>query len=57
MRGSGDENHHWWRKPSNWIHEDTWTWINAVYFKSFMERHVRHSARSTSTAFTGDIIL
>ncbi|GHB32211.1 DNRLRE domain-containing protein [Streptomyces chryseus] len=60
MKGSGDENHkskdYWWRKPSNWIHEETWTWINAGYFKTFMERHMLHSKRSTSTAFTGDII-
>ncbi|WP_409470728.1 amidase domain-containing protein [Streptomyces sp. HC307] len=60
MKGSGDENHkskdYWWRKPSNWIHEETWTWINAGYFKTFMERHMLHSKRNTSNAFTGDII-
>ncbi|MEV5340274.1 DNRLRE domain-containing protein [Streptomyces sp. NPDC052676] len=60
MKGSGDEDHksknYWWRKPSNWIHDETWTWINAGYFKTFMEKHMLHSKRNTSNAFTGDII-
>ncbi|MGV9455807.1 DNRLRE domain-containing protein [Streptomyces sp. NPDC003635] len=60
MKGSGDENHkskdYWWRKPNNWIHDETWTWINASYLKTFMERHMLHSKRNTSNAFTGDIV-
>ncbi|MFF3416034.1 DNRLRE domain-containing protein [Streptomyces sp. NPDC002698] len=60
MKGSGDENYkskdYWWRKPSNWVHEETWTWINASYLKTFMERHMLHSKRNTSNAFTGDVI-
>ncbi|MER5398531.1 DNRLRE domain-containing protein [Streptomyces sp. NPDC002599] len=60
MKGSGDESHkskdYWWRKPSNWVHDETWTWINAAYLKTFMERHMLSSKRNTSNAFTGDIV-
>ncbi|SBT92456.1 Putative amidase domain-containing protein [Streptomyces sp. DI166] len=60
MKGSGDEDHksksYWWRKPSNWFHDETYTWINAAYLKTFMERHMLDSKRNTSNAFTGDIV-
>ncbi|MFE1285816.1 hypothetical protein [Streptomyces sp. NPDC058751] len=41
---------------SNWVHDEAWTWINAAYLKTFMERHMLSSERNTSNAFTDDIV-
>ncbi|WP_327744462.1 amidase domain-containing protein [Streptomyces europaeiscabiei] len=60
MKGTGDESHksknYWWYKPDNWVHDETWTWVNASYFKAFVYNHMLSSKRTTSNAFTGDVV-
>ncbi|MGW0607846.1 DNRLRE domain-containing protein [Streptomyces sp. NPDC002640] len=46
----------WWRNPGQWGHDETLSWINAAYFKTFFYDHMLASKRSTSTAYVGDVI-